>query len=264
MDKCAYILVAVLGEIRKGILVSWAYRTNLLSAVLTLGVILCAVISMMTSSTDIDQARSLLVGYLTWMYASFAIGSMGQGLRAEIQAGTLEQVAMSPVPLAAALCARVLANFVVTTILVVLVNGAVGVVFGVQVPLHWQGLPVLLLTLLGILGFGFVIAGVTLVSKQVASFTNLIQNALLFLNGTIVPLRAMPTGLVVLARTLPSTQGIAVLRRVVLDGQALVSVWQDKSLVRLAFHSAIYLAVGWVCFAFCERAAKRQGSLGQY
>jgi hypothetical protein len=29
-------------------------------------------------------------------------------------------------------------------------------------------------------------------------------------------------------------------------------------------HSAIYLAIGWLVFAYCERVAKEQGSLGQY
>jgi len=75
---------------------------------------------------------------------------------------------------------------------------------------------------------------------------------------------AMPTWLAAIARTLPSTQGIIVLRKILLDGRSLTSTWQDRSLVWLLVNSAIYFAVGWIVFATCERVAKRQGSLGQY
>jgi len=74
----------------------------------------------------------------------------------------------------------------------------------------------------------------------------------------------MPAWLATISRTLPSTQGIVVLRRVVLDGQSLAAVWRDGSLVWLIVHSAIYLAVGWLFFSVCEQIAKKQGSLGQY
>jgi ABC-2 type transport system permease protein len=264
-SKYVGTLAAILGEIRKGILVSWTYRTNLLSAMLTLGFILFAMISMVGGNqSDIDQVHSILVGYLTWMYVSFAIRNMGQSLRGEIQAGTLEQMAMSPSSLDLLLCARVVANSIVTTALVVLVNAATSIFFGVQLPLRWQGIPVMLLTLLGVLGFGYGIAGATLVFREATSFANLAQNVLLFLNGTVVPLQAMPGELAILARTLPSTQGILVLRQVLLDGRSLVAVWQNGSLVWLAVHSLAYLVVGWLIFALCKRMAKTQGTLGQY
>jgi ABC-2 type transport system permease protein len=90
------------------------------------------------------------------------------------------------------------------------------------------------------------------------------QNGLLFLSGALLPVEAMPEWLAAIARTLPSTQGIVVLRRVVLDGQSLASVWQDGSLIWLIVHSAIYLTVGCLFFSVCEQIAKKQGSLGQY
>jgi ABC-2 type transport system permease protein len=113
-------------------------------------------------------------------------------------------------------------------------------------------------------GFGFILAGATLVLKQVESFSNLFQNILLFLNGTMLPVASMPGWLAAISHTLPSTQGVVVLRRVVLDGQSLAAVWQDRSLIWLLVHSAVYFATGWFVFAYCERTAKAQGSLGQY
>jgi ABC-2 type transport system permease protein len=126
------------------------------------------------------------------------------------------------------------------------------------------GILILLLTLLGILGFGFLIAGAVLVWKQVESLANLVQNVLLFLNGSLLPVEQMPPWLTAVGHVFPSTQGIIVLRRVILDGLSLSSAWQDGSLPWLIAHSGLFLLVGWIVFAVCERTAKRQGSLGQY
>lgn len=135
---------------------------------------------------------------------------------------------------------------------------------GIRIPLRWQGIPLLVLTLIGVMGFGYLVAGATLIFKQSESLANLVENVLLFINGTMVPVDAMPSWLVRIARTLPSTQGIVLLRRAVLDGQSLASSWQDGSLIWLIAHSAIYVTAGWLAFGFCERMAKQQGSLGQY
>ena len=104
---------------------------------------------------------------------------------------------------------------------------------GTWIPLRWQGLPVLAVTLVGVFGFGFVVAGAMLVLKQVHSFANLLQNVLLFLNGTMLPVDAMPGWMAGIARTLPTTQGVIVLRKVVLEGHSLASTWRDGSLVWL-------------------------------
>jgi ABC-2 type transport system permease protein len=206
----------------------------------------------------------MFVGYLAWFYASSAISDLAWGLRNEINAGTLEQMSMSPAPLGLTLIGRVFSNLLINTAQLLIQGIAFRLLFGLSVPVSWQAVVILGLTVAGILGFGFAVAGATLVFKQFQSFANLVQNALLFLNGTILPVDAMPSWLASAARVLPSTQGIIVLRRVILDGRSLASVWQDGSLVWLTIHSVLFFAVGWVVFSTCERIAKRQGSLGQY
>lgn len=54
------------------------------------------------------------------------------------------------------------------------------------------------------------------------------------------------------------------LRRVVLDGESLATAWTDGGLAPLALHSLLLLAGGALVFAWCERVARRQGTLGQY
>jgi ABC-2 type transport system permease protein len=258
-------LVAVLGEVRKNLLVNWTYRANLLLFTFTLTFIFIAISFMMTQGAmEPERLTSTLVGYLTWMFAMSAIGEVTWEIRSEINAGTLEQMSMSPAPVGIVLIGRMMASVIFNVIRTLLVIFVMYQLFDVRIPVRWQGAPVLLVTLLGVYGFGYVVAGAMLVFKQFESFANLMQNALVFLNGSVLPIDRMPGWLSAVSRTLPSTQGIVVLRRVLLDGQSLASVWQDGSLVWLIVHSAIYLAVGWFVFGCCERIAKRRGSLGHY
>lgn len=260
-----YALIAVLGETRKGLLIGWTYRANLLISLFTLGFIFVGIAFFVGGgSLQNDRMASFLLGYLTWMYAALTVDDLSGGLSAEMSAGTLEQMAMSPAPLGMILLGRVLAKLVVTTVQVLILGTLAFLLLRVHLPLRWEAVPVLLLTLFGVSGFGFIVAGATLVLKQVASFASLMNNALAFMNGSFLPVEAMPGWLSAVARTLPSTQGIVVLRRVVLEGQPLTAAWQDRSLVWLVVHSTFYFALGWVVFLCCERAAKEQGTLSQY
>jgi len=87
---------------------------------------------------------------------------------------------------------------------------------------------------------------------------------LLFLTGSLLPVSHFPNWLADIAKTLPITQGIIVLRNIELNGQSLATTWANGSLLWLIVHSAIYLSTGWIIFKWCERIAKRQGSLSQY
>jgi ABC-2 type transport system permease protein len=145
-----------------------------------------------------------------------------------------------------------------------LMRFAMNQLLGVRIPLRLEALPALLLTLLGVCGFGFIIAGAMLIFKQVESFSNLMTNGLAFLNGAFLPVSAMPIWMATIAKTLPSTLGIIVIRKIILEGKSLAATWRDGSLVELAVNSVIYFVVGWLVFAVCERIAKNRGSLGQY
>jgi ABC-2 type transport system permease protein len=255
----------VLGEVRKSLLVSWTYRVNTLATLLTLAFTFLAICFLMGGGKlKPEMITSALVGYLTWSYAAQTMSDVSYGLRGEMQAGTLEQMSMSPVPIGLILIGRVLATLMIGTVQALILGIALVLLTGAGLPLRWVGLPVLIATLVGVLGFGFIIAGAVLILKHVESMINLLINILVFLNGTMLPVEAMPAWLAAIARALPSTQGIIVLRRILLDGRSLASTWQDRSLVWLLVNSVIYFAVGWIVFTTCERVAKRQGSLGQY
>lgn len=258
-------LVTFAGEIRKGLLVSWTYRANALASILTIGFVFVSIGFMLGGGQlEPEKMGFMFLGYLNWFYALGAINDLSYGIRSEMNAGTLEQMSMSPAPIGLVIMGRAASSLIWNTIILSIQSVVLFWLLKINLNLRWEALVILLCTLVGTYGFSFILAGATIIFKQFESFSNLFQNVILFLNGTLLPTAVMPGWLAAIALVMPTTQGIIVLRRVVLEGASLASVWQDGSLVWLVVNSVSYLIVGWVVFSYCENVAKRQGSLGQY
>ena len=252
-------------EIRKSMIITWNYRANLAIELLTL-VFVFVFISYFVGGGEIDSERlpGSLIGFLVWYYAAFAISSMSGGLMDEASTGTLEQLYMSPVPTWLVFLGQVIATFMRGTALVAIVGVILLMLLPVTLPLEMSALLPFALTMVGLFGFGYAIGGLTLVYKQISSVGGLLTNVLLFLNGALLPVHHFPAWLETFARFLPTTQGIIVLRKVVIDDMPLTAVWEDGSMVFLAVQSVLYLVAGWALFNVGERVAKRRGTLGQY
>ncbi len=265
MKTVSTLFIALVNETRKGLLIQWAYRANVLSNVVALSITFVGV-SFIIDNGQLNPARmaSTLLGYLMWYYVMLLIGDMSESLTDEAKVGTLEQMFITPVPISVVLIGRSVADLVLATIQVLLIGGALIVVL--QIPLTWRldALPVILIACAGMFGMGFMLAGLTLVYKQIYAAATVMTNVLIFMNGALAPISQFPPWLIVIAKILPSTLGIAVLRSVLLNGASLVDVWEDGSLPLLILHSAAYFVVGWLVLRFCTGIAKRQGSLGAY
>ncbi len=236
----ATIIVAILNEARKGFLILWAYRINILISMIAISITFIGIGFLLGDGTlEPGLLASALLGYVIWYYVLLLTGDMGENLVAEAAAGTL-------------------------TIQILLVAGVIIVLMKIPLQWHWEALPVIAITMLGLFGFGFMLGGTVLLFKQAHSVASLTNNVLIFLNGALVPINKFPDWLAFIAKLLPSTLGIVVIRSVLLDGKSLMDVWQDGSLPLLIIHSSVYIVCGWAVLQLCMRAAKRQGTLGQY
>jgi len=258
-------MMAAWAEIRREFRTCWTYRANLVIGTVSLYVIFVG-FSFMLGRGEMHQADMAyaLLGYVAWFMVNQVLQSIGQGIRGAATDGTLEQMCLSRAPLAFLLVGRTAANLTITMGFIAVLGAALRLTQGVGVPMNLPGVPVCLLTALGVYGFGYLIGGMVLVHKQMQSLTHLLSNGLLFLNGTLLPVALMPRWLAGIARALPSTQGVIVLRKVVLEGQTLAAAWVDGSLMWLLVHSVLLFAAGVAVFTWCEHIAKRDGSLGQY
>ncbi|GHO43152.1 ABC transporter permease [Ktedonospora formicarum] len=252
-------------ETRKRFLIFWDYRFNVIVQLLTVMLIFVGVAFFFgRGSFNPQEMPELLIGYVVWFYARIVIIYTGADLVGEASAGTLEQMYMSPVPVEILLIGRMLAMLFTTTILVLFPTLILMGVLHIALPLRWESIPVILLTLLGFFGFTLILTGAGLVFKQVESLGDLAQNIMLFMTGALLPVSVFPSWLAFIAKTLPITQGIIVLREVLLTQTTLAEVWWNGDLTWLLFNSLAYCFIGWVIFKLCEQVARRQGTLGQY
>lgn len=255
----------ILAEARKGLRILWYYKFNTLIQLLTLSVIFIVVLFFIGNGTIAPaQLATSAIGFMTWFYTISTVNSIGVELAGEAQTGTLEQMYMAIVPAELLLVGRLLTTLISSTLLMLLFDLGLLLFLRTQIPMSGPGLLVFLITLAGLFGFGLIIGGATLVFKHVYDLANLIINMFIFLNGTLLPVERLPGWLAGVARTLPSTQGIILLREVTMQGRSLAEIWADGRLLGLVLNSAAYLLCGWCVFKLCERHAQRQGTLGQY
>ncbi len=258
-------LLVMYNELYKRILISWNYKFDVIVQVIMVGTIFIGAAFLLGGGHfNSVQLSTLFIGYIVWFYARITVLSTSADLHGEAEAGTLEQTYMTPAPTEILVLGRMLAMLITATIMVLLVSVILLLLVHISFAPRWEAIPVLLLTLAGLFGFTLILGGATLVFKQVEGFADLIQNALLFLTGSLLPITNFPGWLAAIAKTLPITQGIEVLRQILLQGQSFASTWADGSLRGLLLNSAVYLIVGWLIFKGCERVAKQQGSLSHY
>jgi ABC-2 type transport system permease protein len=255
----------MLNDTYKLLLLDWHYKFNLLNELVIMGVAFVG-LSFLVGGGEFqpDQLPATLLGYLMWFYTMKLITGMSYNLRDEMQTGTLEQMYMSPTPAGLLLLGQSIARLLSTTATTIPLTLALVLLLDIQIPWRPAGLPVFALTVMGLFGFGYLIGGVSLVFKHAQAFADLVQYMMIFLNGALIPVERFPDWLAFLAKLLPATQGIVVLRQAVLGDYSLGQLWAEGSLVWLALHSVVVFLGGWAVFRWCEQIARRQGSLGQY
>jgi ABC-2 type transport system permease protein len=259
------ILRVILNEVYKSLLHLWSYRYNTLAQIIQRGIGFLGISFVLgQGQLNISQMAFVLPGWIMSFYARVILFHVDESITHEAQAGTLEQMYMSPASSGWLLLGRVVAVLSVATIQAAVLATGLMLITGVRLPLSWSVVPVVLLVLAGLFGFNFLLAGLALVLKSVRSIIDLSQDLLLLVNGTLVAVTLLPLWLQTLSLAMPTTYGIIVLRRVLIEQRSLPVLWQDGSLLILAAHSAAYVLVGWLVYSWCEQIAKRQGTLGQY
>jgi ABC-2 type transport system permease protein len=252
-------------EARKRSLIMWDYKSNTFIQIFMMILIFVGATFLVGGGQfRPSQIASILLGYIVWYYARMVVTNISSQMVGEAQIGTLEQMYMSPFHPTVILLARLLVLLTSSTFIVIIPAILLIAPLGIHFPFRWEGLVIFAITLVGLFGLALVLAGAALVFKQIGSVADLLQNVLLFLTGSLLPITQFPHWLSFFAQLLPITQGIALVRDVVLNGQSLASVWNNGSLFWLCMNSLVYLVVGWCMYFACERQAKMRGSLGQY
>ncbi|WP_027964152.1 ABC transporter permease [Halalkalibacillus halophilus] len=206
------------------------------------------------ADTNIQYA---IVNMVFWYLTMMTLANIGFTITQEAMRGTLEQLYMSPYGVWRILLARFTGYLLMNSIIIVLLLAATMATSG-----QWLNLsphltiPILLLTIIGIIGVGFMIAGACVIFKQVQSFMQILQFILLGL--AFVPLAAAPY--LVLA---PFVKGFDMVRQITIQGYTYAD-FTAFDFYTLVANSIFYVIIGVIFYLQCEKIAMQKGLLSNY
>lgn len=258
-------------EARRITQTAWSYRFNLLAdqVLFVIGFLLVTGVFELATNGRFTPAAALasMIGWLVWRAAGGCMRDISGSMAEDAQMGTLEQIWLSGSHPASILLARCGA-------LVVYYSGRVLIMAAIIMPLlglafnadrgAWLLAPIIYaLTLIGVFGLVFVIAGLHLVYKNVEAITYAVATMLLFLTGAIVSFEGLPH-MFFLSRILPLSIGLDLLRDLLVNHSSAYHTLLSASFLGLVLNTACYFAIGLFVLRWAQKKALADGSLAHY
>jgi len=204
-----------------------------------------------------NTLSGIVVGFMVWTFALFAYSDLSWAMIQEAQQGTLEQLYMTPLGFGWVAIFRVVATFIFNALIVILILFLMMASSGRWLHLDFLSLtPLILLTVAGVYGIGFLMGGLALVFKQVQAAFQILQFVFVFLI-------AAPADKFPLMKFLPLSLGTQLVGKVMI-GEVPLTQLPLADLLFLLGNSAFYFGLGFLLFKFFENVARDRGLLGHY
>jgi ABC-2 type transport system permease protein len=208
-------------------------------------------------STQDANIQYVIVNYIFWFLAMLVVNDIGWQITNEATQGTLEQLGMSPMGIWRIMLSRLLSTTIVEFIIII------GLLYlSMLTAGQWLNidvlsiLPILILTLISMFGLGLIIAGFTMIIKQIQAFLQILQFLLAGL--TFVPLSVAP-----FLAFFPFVKGVDMVREVMINGTTITE-FGFTDIAILVFNGVFYFGIGLFIFLRCERYAMSKGLLAHY
>ncbi len=214
-----------------------------------------------------DQLGKLtfLFGLMYWYFGVHAVDLMGLLMEEEIQQGTLEQLLMTRTPLSASLFFRIVAQILFDLAKGVFVFAVCMWAFDINLSQilslrFTASVAVFFIGLLAMYGFGYMIAGLSLVYKQASSIASVSSTLILFFSGTTIDIAAFPEIVQALVRLFPFYWSNALIEGILrLDGSGMA-----RSGAVLLLELAAWTMGGIWTLHRCLRVVYDRGTAGNY
>lgn len=215
--------------------------------------LLFIVVSASEQSLTSGALDSMIVSFALWLFAVSAYSSASNDIAEETRQRTLEQIYLSPLPLATVLALRTLLNLLEASVMLAI---AMTVIFCLtDGRLRMNAGHVFVAALIAapaLVGVGYFMAGIQLLVKKAEVVHALVYPALIGL----VALPAYPVNLMTF---LPFALGAASAKAAAVGESLPLTVFSV-----VAVNSLIYLLAGIYLYALAERQARRLGILGHF
>lgn len=210
----------------------------------------------------------VVYGFILFMFMSDTLWTIGYNIRNEQVQGTLEQLYLSPSSKFASLIARVTNTLVWTSLLSITAAALMTVMIGklpVENPL--LGSYLLVMTLSGTFGIGFVFSALTLRIKETAqTVANFLQFGLLVLCANFFPFSALPPFVLFFSRLIPLSYAVDAFRSTMMGyptGFPELAPITTEIIITTLF-GVIMPPLGYLLYRRAENYARKHGSLSMY
>lgn len=262
------LLKMIKAEFVRGLRVDIRYPLNLVAELATLSVLYLGIYWVNRSLPGegfqgSNSALASLVGFVMWYFLVIAVGALSTNLQSEAEQGTLEQLFLIPAGTAQLLLARLGSAISRGSLSIAVIFGVMMLATGVR-PIWRLGpaLVVILISLVGLVGVGYALVGLTLLYKRTGSLIGLVNLILLIIMGIFNDATVGPVAVVV--RVLPLAYGSRLLQQALGEvAPPAGSVWAID-LFGLTLNSLIYLIAGLAIFRKAERTARQRGVLAHF
>ena len=205
----------------------------------------------------------VLLGMIAMLVVTDAIHGLPSTVGTTATNGTLDSLMLTPTPVPV-----LFIGMNAYSVLLLSVRVAIFLVAGtiLGAPLIWyrvpEGLLILVLILLAYIPFGLIGTALILAFRTQGQLASAIIMGSMFLGGVYYPTHVIPSWLEKLSALVPVSYGLRALRRVVLEGDSLLGVWNEL-LPLLGFIVALG-ALGTMALTWAMSYARREGTLSQY
>ncbi|WP_324734763.1 ABC transporter permease [Thermococcus sp. SY098] len=214
---------------------------------------------LLASSTGIgDYPTYALVGYVLWWLSVSPMEAYVWGIRRELQRGTFETNIAAPVRIIELLLGLALSWLLMDSVLMMVVFAFGVLIFNISLTFSilLKSLPVLLLSFLAFLGFGFVFAGLVMMLKHIGPLAQIFEFAMLFFSGVFFPLKVMPKAVIEFSNILPLTHSVNAIRAIFI-GKTYAEI--TPSVEWLLLLVIVYWLIGYALFKWAEGITRVMG-----
>jgi len=248
-------------NVRKEYIELKRYLPNTLSMILTFYAIFLAMffgIKLVGSPDSMNtNIQYVIVNYIFWYLAMQVMNFIGWEITNEAMRGTLEQLYMSPMGAWRILLNRLAGSLLINLSIIIALLFISMLTAGQWLNLNpITLLPILLVTLVSMFGTSFIVAGLSIIFKQVNAFLQILQFILMGL--TFIPLTVAPY-----LAFAPFVKGIDLMRNVMIYHMSLTDFGLMDYAVLIG-NAIAYFVVGSLIFLKCEKIAMNKGLLGHY
>lgn len=220
-------------------------------------------------SSDHNQIFSMLIGLMVWYYGVHAIDLVALIIEEEAEEGTLEQIFMTRTNFIIVLMNRIISQIVFDTIKGIFVFTLCIITFKISpefiLSVNWfWTLVIFFISLAGLYGIGYIVAGLSLVYKKTSAIAGAFSNILLFFTGVIIDVNKLPVIFQFLSKILPLYWGMKTLDELVISDFNIVQVITGSSFITLMVSVVVWILIGVTVFECFKKKAIARGTLNQY